>query len=35
VAGTKTGGVLGIGGQAIIDEQEQAAIAELTAMMDL
>jgi hypothetical protein len=35
VAGTKTGGVLGIGGQSIIDEQEQAAIAELTAMMDL
>lgn len=35
VAETKTGGVLGIGGQAVIDEQEQAAIAELIDLLGL
>ncbi len=35
VAETKTGGVLGIGGQAVIDEQEQAAIAELMGLLGL
>jgi len=33
VAETKTGGVLGIGGQAVIDEKEQAALDELASMM--
>ena len=33
VAETKTGGVLGIGGTAVIDEKEQAAIDELAEML--
>jgi hypothetical protein len=33
VAETKTGGFLGIGGTSVIDEQEQAALDELKAMM--
>lgn len=33
VALTKTGGILGIGGKSVIDEQEQAALDELTALL--
>ena len=33
VAATKTGGVLGIGATSVIDEQEQAALDELTEML--
>ena len=33
VALTKTGGVLGVGGTSVIDEQEQAAIDELASLM--
>ncbi len=33
VAETKTGGVLGIGGSAVIDEKEQAAIDELAELL--
>ncbi|MHB1317633.1 MAG: hypothetical protein ACYCYF_03335 [Anaerolineae bacterium] len=35
VAETKTGGFLGIGSKSVIDEQEQAALDELKAMMAL
>lgn len=35
VAETKTGGFLGIGAKSVIDEQEQAALDELKAMMGL
>lgn len=34
VAKTKTGGILGFGGESIIDDKEQAAIDELSALMD-
>ena len=33
VAATKTGGILGIGGTAVIDDKEQAALDELAAML--
>ena len=33
VAETKTGGVLGLGGLSVVDEKEQAALDELSAMM--
>jgi len=35
VAETKTGGILGFGGQAVIDEKEEAAIAELTELLGI
>jgi len=35
VAETKTGGVLGFGGQSVIDEKEQAALDELAAMLGM
>jgi hypothetical protein len=33
VAETKTGGILGVGGTSVIDDQEQAAIDELASLM--
>lgn len=35
VAETRTGGILGIGGSSIVDEQEKAAVEELKALMDI
>ncbi len=35
VAETKTGGMLGFGGEAVIDEKEQTAIAELTTLLGI
>jgi hypothetical protein len=35
VAETKTGGVLGIGGKAVIDEKEQAALDELAVLLQV
>lgn len=35
VAETRTGGILGIGGSSIVDEQEKAAVEELKALMNI
>ncbi len=35
VAETRTGGILGIGGRSIVDEQENAAVEELKALMGM